>query len=458
MFNMKTLLLGLVLSGIVTYFIKLKSLRNRLYILFIACVLFTAEKLYFGSLTFDMLLLDAFFLFLFSLIFSQSPLKRLSKTDLLYFAFFHFVYNILLLSIHFTKSFVGDSSLATPTLVHTWGIVFYYFSYFEEFAKRSLIGTFFQFFHIEPNFQTVFLFAILLLNLFYTLFYLLVYTSFSHLSKKTFYLFLLFFILSPVTVMQRGLYILFFDNFNLIITTLIIYSLIRYTTHLNLFLIPFLITIGILNHEAFLLINFPLIFAILINEYMQKRVTIKLLTVTLITVVFMSIIIVLYGSIDNPSVFQHILSHLPVQSYTPAQDVFQSWQRSLYDNYLITVAELKPFTLKSMLPVLVVTLLYFFLLLNILQFNKLTLGENLVLFSPFGMLPLFIIAHDFARFFALMTFMMFFAFIYMVSYRKEPLHLSKGTYFILILLSLTFFLGPFGVMTGFPYILGGRQV
>lgn len=367
------------------------------------------------------------------------------------FSFFLILYNSIVFIIHFTKVFTGDRALATGTLIHPWASVQYFFTYFDEFSKRALIGTFFNIFQIDITYESIFVFSIIMINLFFVVFYFFSKKAFEEQPNDYFALFMFLFILSPAVAAQRGLHISFLDNPNLLITLIVIISIIKYSTKINIAVVPLLSLMGIFIHEAFILINIPLILSIIINEIKNKKHTLILLYIEIATVIFAALIIYLFGKADQ-NTLENIRTLLSDDALGPASDAFKIWTRSIADNFKITQAQYTFETWKTIFPIFPLLFSYIYLAGSLLHWTKMTWSQKLVMISPFGILPLYLIAHDFVRFIAVFVILLFVAFVYLLRNTKAHLRISRIEKILIFVIFVYSFFGPLGVMTGFPYV------
>ncbi|SFV51503.1 hypothetical protein MNB_SV-6-774 [hydrothermal vent metagenome] len=367
------------------------------------------------------------------------------------FILFFLLYNSIVLIIHFSKDYMGDRALSVGTLIHPWASIQYFFTYFNEFSKRALVGTFFNIFQIDITYESIFIFSIIVINLFFILFYLFSKKVFEKQPAHYFTFFMLLFILSPAVAAQRGLHISFLDNPNLLLTLIMIIAIIKYSTKINMIIVPLLSTIAIFIHEAFILINTPLILSIIINEIKDKKHTWRLLYIEISTVIFASLMIYLFGKVDQ-NTLENVRLLLPDDAIGPASDAFKIWTRSITDNFEITQAEYRLETWKTIFPIFPLLLSYIYLVASLLHWTKMTWSQKLVAISPLGILPLYLIAHDFVRFIALFIILLFVVFIYLLRDTKVYLKISKVDKIIIFIIFAYSFFGPLGVMTGFPYV------
>ena len=366
------------------------------------------------------------------------------------FVVFIFLSNFFVFFINFTKFILQNRDYTTGSLIHPWVSVQYYFTYYNEFSKRALVGSAFNFFSIGISEQSIFIFSILSINIFFIFFYIYAKKAFDNYSKFYFNVFILIILVSPAFAMQRGFMISFLDNANLAILIMTITFLTYSSSKINYILIPLLIIIGTLTHEAFLLTSVPLIFAISLHEIYNKNKSIILLIVEFFTVLTLVIIIYLHGQVDQ-STLDAVGSTLPYNARGPAHDAFLIWTRNLSDNLPIVFSEYKWATFRTILPILLLVILYSYFFIRILKYSTLNIFAKFVFLSPFSLLLIFIIAHDFARFLALLIISICISFLYLLKFYKPTIVYTKVDKILVILLILFSFAGPTGIMTGFPY-------
>ena len=357
--------------------------------------------------------------------------------------FFLFVFNTVYLCTLLTKEPIKES------LVHPWLYIQYFLNYKFEFIKRGLIGSFFQFFGIEPNQNTIIIFSIVVANLFFILFYLMAKKAFRKQNDTHFFLFISLFLLSAATAMQFAYDIGRFDYINLLLLMSIIILLTLSFKQYYIILIALLLFLMLINHEAILFIGIPLVMTISYHEVQKHNYPPQLLYVEVTIIIISLLLLFLFGKADNTTLASvNLVIHQTFPTlYTV--DALSVWQNSFADNIAITLSQYQ-YVWKSFFVALPLVGLYIYLFSSLLEWSHMSFSQKLIFLSPFGILPMFILGHDFFRWLSMLIIIFFISFIYLLREKQSPLQYNKKELFAIIIIFLYTFMGPLGVMDAFP--------
>jgi len=374
--------------------------------------------------------------------------------------FVNYKYNIVSLFILFNLLFVFPYliliKLPPDELVANWRTLQYFFSYDIEFMKRGLLGTFFDIFNIEPTLRTIWMIALLSANMVFFLTYNYVKRALEFAPNSSIVLFMLFFVISPVTAWNFGFAAGRADLFNLVIELIIINIIIINNKHM-FYSIPFLIVIGILMHEAFIFMGAPIIMALLILRFTERKMPISVVIISGGLIISVGLLLALYGKID-PTNFEILYSTIykqPIPSELPTINTFMIVTSPLSENILFTLKEyLTLHVWKYFIVALPLLFAYMYIYLKSLTFSSLSIEKKILFLSPFLVFPMFVLGVDIYRWFSMMLINMFIVLLYLVYTNTINLSFLKEKYvkvslYVIVVYSL---FGPIGARSSFPYV------
>jgi hypothetical protein len=340
-----------------------------------------------------------------------------------------------------------------------WAVGFsidrYFFSYHYEFMKKGFIGTIFHFIHIVPTRRLVYLVSWVNANFFLILFLMYVKKMMALIPQKQFSLYIVFFILSPAVSIQLGYSAGLFDHFLILITLTALFVLAgKYKC--SYFVIPTLMVMGLLIHEGFLFFHIPVILAVVLNEIKKGDFKFHLFLITSFTITFALYFISIYaGTISDDTLHSLLEIFNGEVGRSEDRDFYPSSQRiwkvtlhtlSLYAHWQTWLG----FFVSS-----IILGIYFTPYLRTFKKHMGDIFILMVLFSPFAIFPMFIVADTFYRWFGLILINMFLLYPYLIKeFKIADLYenfnrIEKAcvkTGFIL------FILGPIGLPTALPYV------
>ena len=331
----------------------------------------------------------------------------------------------------------------------------YFFSYHYEFMKKGFIGTILHFLDIPPTRKLVYLISLINANFFLILYLIYAKKMMALVPQKQFFLFILYFILSPAVALHLGKNTGDLAQFGILITLISLFFLAnKYKS--SYIVLPILVTAGLLIHEGFLLFNIPVILAVMLNEIKKGSFKCHFFLVTSFTIITTLYIIFVYGGEISNETLNALLEKFPREKGINTDTEFFS--RTILDITLNTLAFYKHW--QRWLGIFLISVIVgIYLKPYIATFKKHTddIFIFLVIFSPFAIFPMFIVADTFYRWFCLILLNMFMVYPYLIKefnvaelYRDfnqtEKVCIKTG--FIL------FILGPIGSTSPLPY-LGG---
>ena len=322
--------------------------------------------------------------------------------------------------------------------------------------KRGLLGTFFDIFNIEPTLITLWIMSLVSANIVFFLIYNYTKRLLSSAPNYSLVLFILFFTISPATAWNFGFYAGRADIFNLVIELVIIYILIR-NNKFMLYFIPLFIVMGILLHEAFIFMNAPVIIALLIIRFTERKLPFSVVIISAGLIIIVTLLLILYGKIDpiNFEILYSTIYKQPVPSELPAIHPFMIVTSDLSDNILFTLKQY--FTVnvwKYFIPVLPLLFAYMYIYLKSLTFYSLSIEKKILFLSPFLVFPMFVLGVDIYRWFSMMLINMYIVMLYLVYINTINFSFFKDKYvkvalYIIVAYSL---LGPIGSRNSLPYL------
>jgi hypothetical protein len=396
----------------------------------------------------------------------KSTLKVSLKELIIYLVLFNCLFvSSLVLRGYFIHS--GDDPFY-------WAVGFnfdrYFFSYYYEFMKKGFIGTIFHFLEISPTHRLVYLISLINANFFLILYIFYVKKMMPFIPQRQFYLYLLFFILSPGVAIQFGYSAGLFDNFVILITLIALFVLVA-KYKFSYFVLPILLAMGLLIHEGFLFFNIPVILAVILNEVRKGNYKFHLFLVTSSTIIITLFFLFIYGSEISDDSLYSIMEIINRAEERTISD-FHS-PRTNHDtyNFILGSISTQTYFLKitlhtwslyahwqtwlGILVSLIILGIYLKPYLKAFKENMSVIYIRMVLFSPFAIFPLFLLVNDFYRWFGHILINMFLVYPYLIGefniidlykYFNRPEKVFVKTGFIL------FILGPIGVATALPYL------
>ena len=382
----------------------------------------------------------------------MSRIRHLSKNT--YFVIGLFV----LFNLFFIAPRLISMRFPVDDLVANWQTLQYFFSYRLEFMKRGLIGTLFDIFNIQPTLRTIWILSFLASNMVFFLIYNYLRIAFKNLQSPFTWVvvFLFFFTISPATAWNFGLEAGRSDIFNLLIELFAVFIIIFNSQKFN-FLIPILLTLGILQHEAFIFMNAPVIIALLFNGFIHKKISALVLISSFVAICGVTLTIVLYGAIDPLNLESLYMSiyHEPLPIEMPTINIFMVITSSLSTNILLTLETYLSFDMwKNLMIALPLFASYLYLYMKPVKFILLSIEKKVLFISPFLIFPMFILGVDIYRWFSMMLINMLIVSAYFVSVKIINLseYKTQGIKIASYLIIFYTFFGALGSNTSFPYI------
>ena len=288
-------------------------------------------------------------------------------------------------------------------------------NYFEfGFIRRAFIGTLISF--INNSFYKELFFIIFNLFIIILTFYI-IFRKFFEIDNSFYKFIFIVFTLSPLGAMQIGYTFGRFEhvNFFLILACITLIDKRKY------YLSSFLITCGLLIHEAFLIYGIPLIFIYSIEKF--KKIDIKKISILFIPVISIALYLVFFGNSEKAA----LLSALGAN-------------RGLVD--------IRQFEISDS-----VLFLYLYLIIfnHIYVLKKLKLQITLFDVAPYLSLSLFILGLDYARWIGILFYLVIISiYIRVKDIKKRSVYKFEFT-FSSFCLAFPFF-GPVGIVYAYPII------
>ena len=332
----------------------------------------------------------------------------------------------------------------------------YFFTYKVEFMKRGFLGTVLNVLNITPTLRFVFYMSWIFSGLIFVLGSSILKKTLNALSKKQFFLFLLLFTVSPATAWNMGYEAGRADILNLLIQLALI-ALIINSGSRKMVYVPPLLVIGILNHEAFILMNMPIVFAILLCEVKARSVSRDILIVSALSGLTATMFVVIYGGIEPGSLTKlyKLAYQVPIPEDLPFVNPFMIVTSDLIDNIYFTLGETMKYRFVQRL-LLAIPLLYscFTMYFRIIDRKLISSVEKIVYLSPFAVVPMFVLGVDTYRWLAIMLINMTFSFAYLLYINPRSINLNCLESFRPYIKVVLFYslLGPIGSRNNFPYV------
>ena len=380
--------------------------------------------------------------------------KYISASNNIYFLTGLFVlFNLFLFAPH-----IISMRLPADDLVANWQTLQYFCSYRLEFMKRGLIGTLFDIANIQPTLRTIWILSFLVSNIVFFLIYSYLRMAFKSLKSPFvwIFLFLFLFTISPATAWNFAYDEGRSDVINLLIE-LIAVSIIVLNDKKFYLLIPLLLILGVLQHEAFIFMNAPLIMALLFDRFIHKKISTHILINSCVAIFGVSIVIALYGSIShiNLESLYMLIYHEPLPIEMPTINIFMVITSSLSTNILWTLEKYLTFDMwKNFMTVIPLFASYLYLYMKPVKFLSLSIEKRIIFISPLLTFPMFVLGVDIYRWFSIILINMFIVIVYFIDAKVINLdkYKGQGVKNSLYIIILSTFFGALGSYTPFPYI------
>jgi hypothetical protein len=362
------------------------------------------------------------------------------------------LFNVLFLSYFFLQSINHPDNTYYSIIVLMKSEQFLY-SYHYEFMKRGFTGTILYLFNIVPTYKQIYYGSLIISNIFLLMYITYAKKLMHKIPHKQFFLYILFFILSPAVALHLGYDAGRFDQITLVIT-IVILLLLTSRSKYTLFIVPILLTIGLLIHEAFLFINIPIILAVIIYEIKKKNYKKLFLYQVIITIVIVMIALLMYGSVDKETLDLLIAK----AGYQNGEYGYLSiLTRSLLENIRVTLSN---YTYIGVWVDIMITLsviaVYIYLYFSTFKrFIKKNIFIFLICISPFLIFIMFLLGIDFHRWFSLLIINLFLVFPYLIkelNIQNIYQRFSELERKFVKVGYILFILGPIGVVNSLPYV------
>ena len=338
-----------------------------------------------------------------------------------------------------------------------WSVGFsverYFFSYHYEFMKKGLVGSILYFFEIAPTRTLVYLISLTNANFFLFLYLMYAKKMMASIPQKQFYFFILFFILSPAVALQFGYGAGLLDHF-LILITLIVLFVLAGKYKISYIVLPILMAVGLLIHEGFLLFNIPVILAVALNEIKKGNFKFHLLLVTGLTITTVLFFVFIYGGEISNETLNALLEKFPREKGINTDTEFFS--RTILEITHLTLSLYAHWqTWLGFFVSSIILGIYFKLYLRTFKKHMGDVFILMVLFSPFAIFPMFIVADTFYRWFGLILINMFMLYPYLIKEFKiadlyETFNIAEKV--CVKMGFVLFILGPIGLASALPYV------
>lgn len=332
----------------------------------------------------------------------------------------------------------------------------YFLTYRVEFMKRGFLGTVLNVLNITPNLRFLFYMSWILNGMIFVLGLSILKKTLTSFSKKQFFLFLLIFTVSPATAWNMGYESGRADILNLLIQLALIALILSGKTRKMVF-VPPLLVIGILNHEAFIFMNMPIVFAILFCETKESRTARYVLVGSVICSLTAITALGIYGGIEpkNLAKLYQLVYQAPMPEDLPFINPFMIVTSDLIASIKFTLGETMKYRFVQRL-LLVIPLLFscFTMYFRIIDRKLISSVEKIVYVSPFAVVPMFFLGVDTYRWLAIMLINMAFSFAYLMYRNPRSINLNRLESFRPYIKVVLFYslLGPIGARNNFPYV------
>ncbi len=376
----------------------------------------------------------------------NSTVSEIMVTVLLFILF-----NLFLLNIEWVKILLG----LPWKVVEEYRMAQYFFTYSDEFVRRGFVGTIWNSSGIKPTLSNALFLAVFLSNIFFLLFVILCKKTLTGTARSRVVILLLFLIISPAVTMHLGFDSGRFDHANLVIMLVSVLLLMKEERSYHYVVIPILLSIGLLIHEAFLFVNFPLILAVSYNEILKKKHSKGLLYLELASVVVTLFFIFLWGGAGEDTIAKvrsRAIAAFP--DYDPSYSLLV-WSSSLGDTMRVTISRYAT-VLRWIYLISVLPLFYFYYSFysGMLNYKRLKTPQKYIFLAPYSLFPLFFLGIDFFRWVSLIITLMFVSFVYLMRDLEisiPAIESGKEKVFAALIVLYTF-AGPIGLNCSFPYM------
>lgn len=359
-----------------------------------------------------------------------------------------------------------------PTIIHILLLIivfsfpsikmlYYVASYETGFLKRALLGELLRIINFQITFfnMLILFFLIAIISIYIFLKFVKKEIKKQDMKKTGIYLFFIFLLTHIATINQMIYEFGRLDQINLIITILCIYLIKKYKDLNFIFLYP-LILVGLLIHEAFLIINFPLIFFYWLYKIKYNNYKNILRYTIFILVIISSLLIINLGEIKHTTPEEYTkYIETNYGSKFIHEDTINVFFRSTKDNIIMTVSHLFSFSSfidHIMFIFILFPTLYIFYKIFRNPFIKYNKDFKLLLIAAVSPLGLYFLGVDFPRWWALTITNIFIVTILLLEKKefKESLNkiFIKNKKIIFVLVFIHIILGPLGVNESFPRI------
>lgn len=348
-----------------------------------------------------------------------------------------------------------------------WFATHWLFTYKYGFIKRGLVGAINNFIFGELYGKKFFIQLFSFLIFLFLIWLLLMYTwrVIKNSCNWKASLPIIIFFSSSATVSYFASKMGRFDQLNYLLTLIILTFLIQYPSLILYFIIGIICAIAMLVHEAFLLINFPMIIALGVLTIYYRRLSyrqmIKLISSISLPVLLSFIFVLIFGKQESISFYSFFHKLSLSSEFTPHDDsvmvLYRSFQYNLSKTlpYLSSVEGLKVLisSLVGFIPSLVIL---FFIWKEIFhkfknKINALIL--RFVLISNLSIVVLYFVAVDYGRWTALLILNLFICAFYFAIVLKDCSYLELRNYkwicFVFISFIYSTWLGTLHDVRGF---------
>ncbi len=307
--------------------------------------------------------------------------------------------------------------------VYLYNFTFYALSYKWGFISRGLIGHLFNIIFTVVSIKKVY-FILNFIFIFFLMFVAYMMNLIINIYKNK----LMGLMVALLCVFNPASFMLMitmseFGRFDIFIFILTIISLIFLYKNKYLFLIPIISILAMLTHQNFIFMYAPLICTLIIYHYFKNKEKkwITLLVVNLLCLVLSLSVVLVYGKPESFKTSTQFATVLRRNTNIPITDGYLS---AIHSEYYKTFADHMNWTAKRMSQapkryfaiglVLLLSYLYIqYILLYQFIIKKNKLFYYLIL-SCFGSLILFIIGHDFGRWYVAIINSLVLLFIYLI--------------------------------------------
>lgn len=327
-------------------------------------------------------------------------------------------------------------------------ITHYYINYLDfGFTKRGLVGSFLAITYGYPTVSFISYLAFFIGITTCCIAAYLIYKLRNYFNKWSYILFASFVVFNSGTFMNLGYDLGRFDQL-LIICSILSFYLIREGTLIKVIAIS---AIGLLIHEMYLIMFFPLLFYVVV--FYSNFSSLEILYL-LLGIVIVAGILFFFGKIESKSVDQ-IAQTISVEGFS-FLDAGIIWKRTLEDNILYTVGFISDLSFGQSISIIyggLYTLLIFVLLIMISSFNEMDWYGYIVILLTSS--PIFFLAIDYSRWYSLIIINGFIYFGFCIfsgvgKKNNKVILTREHKWATSLLLIIGAILGPIGIIRSFP--------